>query len=281
MHLYLASPADSSNSKARSLAQELRLALRRARLPFFDPVAGWTSGSSEFPALVARDLMQTNLAALDSARAVVAVVEGPTIGVIMELERARAAGKPCFVVSTEYSHHFALQYLAGDEGGIHEDVESLMDALGLHDFSAPDFVEVFLRRDERADGLPFMRQQKEGDVGLDLYISQAITIPPREWRGVMHDVHAAPPAGVWFLIHGRSSALHKHGLIVQSSVIDTGYRGDLRAFCYNTTDNLVSLERGERVAQLLPLPRMAIRMVEVGELPSSERGDTGFGSTGR
>ena len=136
-------------------------------------------------------------------------------------------------------------------------------------------------RDHDTKQWPLPKQAKPGDTGLDLYVSDSVTIPPREWRGIPSRVRVAPPSGIWFLIIGRSSTLHRRGLMTVPSVIDSGFRGPLFAMVYNITDNPVSIAPGERLAQLIPMPLIKFQFEETIELPESVRGKDGFGSTGQ
>ena len=135
-------------------------------------------------------------------------------------------------------------------------------------------------RDQDTRRWPLPEQVKRGDIGLDLYVSDQVVVPPFEWRGIPSRVRVAAPAGIWFMIIGRSSALHRRGLMVIPSVIDSGFRGQLFAMSFNITDNPVCVEPGERLAQLIPMYHIPFRFEETDVLPGSERGESGFGSTG-
>jgi dUTP pyrophosphatase len=90
------------------------------------------------------------------------------------------------------------------------------------------------------------------------------------------------PEDVWGMIVGRSSTFFKRGLIVNSAVIDQGYRGDLFACVFNPGPEGAWAKAGERLAQLIPMPLLSpgIATVRVEVLDRSDRGDAGFGSSG-
>ena len=120
------------------------------------------------------------------------------------------------------------------------------------------------------------------DAGFDLFCSEAVEIPPGQFRDLPINVWVAQPSGWWGLITGRSSALRKHGLLVHSGVIDAGYRGELFAGAFNLSQQVVRVEVGDRLAQFIPVPRPSLvpKWVE-GDPPPGTRGAAGFGSTGR
>jgi dUTP pyrophosphatase len=124
-------------------------------------------------------------------------------------------------------------------------------------------------------------QSHAGDVGWDLYVSRSTYVPARAFADVPVDVAIALPDGYWARITGRSSAHRKLGLLVAEGIIDQGYRGDLFFGVWNMTDAVVQLEPGQRVAQLIIQRIEPVIWREVEELPASERGAGGFGSTGQ
>lgn len=96
-------------------------------------------------------------------------------------------------------------------------------------------------------------------------------------------VAVAVPAGHAGLVTPRSGLAARYGLGVVNGpgVVDAGYRGELKVILINHGEDEIALERGERIAQLVVVPVVDQEFVEVDQLPPSERGDGGFGSTGR
>lgn len=123
--------------------------------------------------------------------------------------------------------------------------------------------------------------KKNGDVGYDLATLHDIVIPPNTQLpiDVSTGVKVKVPEGSWGMIINRSSTPRKKGLMVMPGVIDTGYTGELFACVWNMTGEPVEVKSGERLAQLILIPSMVRPLEPVAELPSTERGDTGFGST--
>jgi dUTP pyrophosphatase len=121
-----------------------------------------------------------------------------------------------------------------------------------------------------------------GDAGLDLASCERIELGPGERALVGTGLAVAIPEGYAGFVQPRSGLAARHGLTVVNSpgLVDSGYRGELRVVLLNTdrTEPFV-VEPGMRIAQLVVLPVPELELVEVDELPSSERGVRGFGSS--
>jgi dUTP pyrophosphatase len=132
------------------------------------------------------------------------------------------------------------------------------------------------------EGLPLPTRARPGDAGVDLYAAAPMTLAPGERATVGTGVAVAIPAGHAGLVTPRSGLAQRHGLGIVNApgVVDSGYRGEIRVILVNHGDEPVSLARGDRIAQLVVVPVAAADLVEVAELPDSERGEGGFGSTG-
>jgi len=132
-------------------------------------------------------------------------------------------------------------------------------------------------------GLPLPARAHPGDAGVDLYAAEAVVLGPGERATVGTGVAVAVPEGYAGLVAPRSGLAQRHGLGIVNApgVVDAGYRGEIRVILVNHGTEAVSLARGERIAQLLVVRVGVEEMLEVEELPPSERGLGGFGSTGR
>lgn len=120
-----------------------------------------------------------------------------------------------------------------------------------------------------------------GDAGWDLYTSRPVVIPPHTFKDVHVDVSVALPQGLWAMIVGRSSTIRKHGLRVETAIIDNGYRGELFVGVWNLSDNAVEINEGVRLAQFIPFELINMKWEYTeGPLPPSERGVKSFGSSG-
>jgi dUTP diphosphatase len=141
-------------------------------------------------------------------------------------------------------------------------------------------IELPVRRLRQDAVMP--RRAYAGDAGLDLTTCERIELAPGE-RGVAPiGVAVAIPEGYAGFVQPRSGLAERHGIAVVNSpgLVDSGYRGELRVILLNTdpVETFVA-EAGDRVAQLVVLPVPALELVEVDELPPSERGARGFGSS--
>jgi len=133
------------------------------------------------------------------------------------------------------------------------------------------------------DGAPLPKHAHAGDAGLDLTTRETVTLGPGETRMVGTGVSVEIPAGHFGLVVPRSG-LGSRGVNLSNcaGVIDSGYRGEIRAPLHNNhrVGAPVVIKRGERVAQMLVMPYVTCECVEVDELGETERGTDGFGSTG-
>ena len=95
-------------------------------------------------------------------------------------------------------------------------------------------------------------------------------------------IAVAIPIGHAGLVAPRSGLAARHGISVVTGpgVVDAGYRGEVQVILINHGKSRVELRRGDRIAQLVVVPIAATELVEVAELPDSDRGADGFGSTG-
>lgn len=122
----------------------------------------------------------------------------------------------------------------------------------------------------------------DGDAGLDLAACEQVVLEPGERATVGTGLAVAIPHGHAGFVQPRSGLAARHGIGVVNSpgLIDAGYRGELRVVLLNTdTRDRFTVEPGMRIAQLVVLELPQVELVEVAELPSSERGARGFGSS--
>ena len=124
---------------------------------------------------------------------------------------------------------------------------------------------------------------RDGDAALDLYVCEEANIEPREIKMAKTGVYLAIPEGHCGLVLPRSGLASKHGisLINTPGLLDSNYRGEITIPLIYHGNETYKIERGDRVAQLLIIPCPNIEFLEVSELPSTNRGLEGFGSSGR
>ena len=132
--------------------------------------------------------------------------------------------------------------------------------------------------------LPLPSYARAGDAGLDLLAAEDQELKPGERAAVPTGIAVAIPEGFAGFVHPRSGRALKEGLGVANApgTIDAGYRGEIKVIVVNLDPSeVIHIERGEKIAQLIIQRVEMADLVEVDELPSSERGAGGFGSTGR
>jgi dUTP pyrophosphatase len=132
------------------------------------------------------------------------------------------------------------------------------------------------------DALPPARA-RGGDAGYDLRATERVSIPQEGRRLVATGVAIALPEGIAGLVTPRSGLAIEHGLTLLNApgLIDPNYRGEIKVILHNTGDRRYTVEIGDRIAQLLLVPYWAPELEVVGELSATERGTSGFGSSGR
>ena len=130
--------------------------------------------------------------------------------------------------------------------------------------------------------LPTPRHAHLGDGGVDLYARQSVLIEAGMWVKVPTGIAVAIPDGYAGLVVPRSGLAARQGVGVVNGpgLIDAGYRGEVAVLLINHGPKPVSVERADRIAQLVVVPVVEQELVEVEELPPTGRGGGGFGSTG-
>jgi len=121
-----------------------------------------------------------------------------------------------------------------------------------------------------------------GDAGLDLTACDGVELGPGERAAVGTGLAVAIPEGYAGFVQPRSGLAARHGITIVNApgLVDAGYRGELKVVLLNTDARESFLvEPGMRIAQLVVLPVPRVEPVEVDELPDSERGVRGFGSS--
>lgn len=122
------------------------------------------------------------------------------------------------------------------------------------------------------------------DLGYDLYADQDVLLPDNSVVLVPTGIAVKFPAGWGGFIKDRSSVATKQNIQTVAGVIDENYTGEIKvAIQFNQTHALSTrlIKAGDKIAQLVPIPVTNFSIVEVKDLPETDRGDKGFGSSGR
>jgi dUTP pyrophosphatase len=136
-----------------------------------------------------------------------------------------------------------------------------------------------------APGAKLPQRGTEGAAGWDLYanIDKPVAIAPGKVFPVPTGVHVQLPVQTYWDIRVRSGLSNKYGIILANGcgVVDCDYRGEVKAPLPNASDTTYIVHPGDKVAQTLLLPYLLQEFQVVDELEETQRGENGFGHTGR
>lgn len=145
-------------------------------------------------------------------------------------------------------------------------------------------VEVLVRRLPHAEGLPLPTYATPGASGADVgaAVSEDVDLGPRERRAIPTGLVLAVPPGYEVQVRPRSGLALRHGVTVANApgTVDSDYRGELLVILVNLGSTSFTVRRGDRIAQLVLAPVFQGTFAESEDLPPTQRGTGGFGSTG-
>jgi dUTP pyrophosphatase len=147
-------------------------------------------------------------------------------------------------------------------------------------------LQVKILNDRIGRDIPLPAYATEGSAGLDLRacLDEALTLAPGQTELIPTGlaIHIEDPS-LCAMILPRSGLGHKHGIVLGNLVglIDSDYQGQLFVSCWNRGQTTFTIEPGERIAQMVLVPVMQAEFEIVDEFSDSDRGDGGFGSSGR
>jgi dUTP pyrophosphatase len=146
-------------------------------------------------------------------------------------------------------------------------------------------VDVRITREPGTEDLPLPAYETEHAAGMDLRasVSEPLTLQPGERHLVPTGLRIALPDGYEAQVRPRSGLAIKHGISLLNSpgTIDADYRGEIRIIMANLGRDPFTVQRGDRIAQLIVAPVTRVSWQPVSELDATVRGDGGFGHTGR
>lgn len=277
---YLAQPIDQAYDRTL-WAGEIHKAsdhLTRVGYHVYRPARAWRA----IPGQMDPRVETVNDNALAQADLLVAFLPTgvPSIGVPMEIARARQLNIPCLVIGGAAPGSFSLH-----REGITtlETINGLGDAVKQIESLWPD------RSPNRGNAIrlvvapdtPMPNRSYPDDAGIDLTTLENVTIRPGQFVDVRTQVQETElPRGYWGMIVGRSSTLRKHGLHVPTAVIDPGWRGQLYVGVWNLTGQAKTIQAGDRLGQLILVTNHPLPVVPVETVSETDRGTNGFGSTG-
>ena len=144
-------------------------------------------------------------------------------------------------------------------------------------------IAVQITRLPHGDGLPLPQQATPGSAGYDLASAEEVVLAPMERKLVSTGIRIALPPGYECQIRPRSGLAIRHGISLPNTpaTIDSDYRGEIKVPMINLGADSFTVTRGMRIAQMVFAEVALARFELVTELPESDRGEGGFGSTGR
>ena len=146
-------------------------------------------------------------------------------------------------------------------------------------------IKVLIRRTRENADLPLPSYATPGSAGLDLRacITQPVTLPPGGRALVGTGLAVALPAGAEAQIRPRSGLAAEHGVTLLNSpgTVDSDYRGEIRLVVINLGQAPYTIQRGDRIGQMVVGQVSRVALEEVRELPESGRSSGGFGHTGK
>ena len=144
-------------------------------------------------------------------------------------------------------------------------------------------IEIGIQRLPHGDGLPLPAYATEGAAGMDVVAAETLTLAPGARCAVATGFAMAIPDGFEVQVRPRSGLALKHGVTCLNTpgTIDSDYRGEVKVILINLGQEPFEINRGDRIAQLVPAPvqRAAFTLLDI--LPETARNTGGFGSTGR
>jgi dUTP pyrophosphatase len=145
-------------------------------------------------------------------------------------------------------------------------------------------VRIQVQRVAGAEDLPLPRYATDGAAGLDLFaaVTEPLRLVPGARAAIPTGLRFALPAGTEGQVRPRSGLARRHGIAMPNApgTIDSDYRGEVHVLLWNTGSQPFEVARGDRIAQLVVAPVLHVELAETEALPTTARGDGGFGSTG-
>jgi dUTP pyrophosphatase len=145
-------------------------------------------------------------------------------------------------------------------------------------------IEVLVKAVKAKPHITLPQYESDGAAGMDLraFLETSVTIPPLGRAKIPTGLKIELPEGYEAQIRPRSGLAIKTGLTVLNSpgTIDSDYRGDIEVILVNLGADDVTINNGDRIAQLVTAPVCRARIIESDALTPSRRGSGGFGSTG-
>ena len=143
-------------------------------------------------------------------------------------------------------------------------------------------IDILLKRLPHGEGLPAPAYATPGAAGMDVVAAEELILTPGARHAVATGFAVAIPEGYEVQVRPRSGLALRHGVTCLNTpgTIDSDYRGEVKVILANLGAEPFPINRGDRIAQLVPAPVLHARLVDAAELDDTARGSGGFGSTG-
>jgi dUTP pyrophosphatase len=144
-------------------------------------------------------------------------------------------------------------------------------------------IEIGIKWLSHGDGLPLPNYATDGAAGMDVVAAETLTLQPGARYAVATGFAMAIPEGYEVQVRPRSGLALKHGITCLNTpgTIDSDYRGEVKVILINLGQEPFAINRGDRIAQLVPAPVQRATFTLLDILPETVRNAGGFGSTGR
>lgn len=129
--------------------------------------------------------------------------------------------------------------------------------------------------------LPEYKTEQSAGCDLVAVLDAPVKLFPLDRVFINTKVSVALPEGYEAQVRGRSGLNKKHGIVVPTGTIDADYRGEIGVVVYNLSREVYTIQEGERIAQLVICPVIQAEWQQVDHLDNTDRGEGGFGSTGK
>ena len=133
--------------------------------------------------------------------------------------------------------------------------------------------------------LELPRHETDFSAGVDLRadVEESVVLAPMERKLIGTGLKIALPNGYEAQVRPRSGLAYKHGITVLNSpgTIDADYRGEIKVLLINLGTEVFTIQRGDRIAQMVVAPYQKIKLIETDNLEETNRGEGGYGSTGK
>lgn len=198
---------------------------------------------------------------------------------IRYFRKAKAMTQEELSKKARLGHNAVSRYETGESEITANALKALSEALGVDPMDLTTDREYYFF--VKIDPLAYLpRRAHEDDAGFDLFSPKYDLVPANGWAIIDTGVHVQIPKGFAGLIVSKSGLNMKYS-ITSDGLIDSGYTGSIKVKLYNHSKRSYEIRPGDKISQIVFIPIAEPALIEATFLEETERGDNGFGSTGR